>query len=219
VHDGTGARPVWGHRQNSMKALRAARRPPPASGGWLGLFGGQWQCGAPWNRSGARPNRAAFCFACSRPCPQRSGMVEQGRGLCGGIVRILRKLFEPPGDHRRPPEGGSASLEARGGVVPHGIRAVPDGIRSRSALPARARAHRGQARWNRAAACAGALLEFCESSSSRREAAAGLRRVAWPLRRSGTAWCLWNSSSARQNRVALCFARSHPCRARSGWAR
>jgi len=74
-------------------------------------------------------------------------------------------------------------------VVPHKIRAVPDGIRLRSALPARDRACSCRARWNRAAACAGALSEFYESSSSRREAAAGLRRVARHLWRSGAAWC------------------------------
>jgi len=186
--------------------------------------------------------------------------VEQGRSLYGGIVRILRKHFEPSGGRRWPPEGGSASLEdsscvvphrigalpdgigsrsalpahararsgrarwtgpqpvrghsqnfmkairavgrppaasggwlglsgGQGDVVPHGIGAVPDGIRPRSALPPRVRARSGRPRWNRATTCVGALSEFCESSSSRREAAAGLRRVARPLRRSGAAWC------------------------------
>jgi len=180
---------VRGHCKNSTKILRAAGRLPLASGEWLGLFGGQWRRDASWNRSGARWNRVAFYFARSHPCPQRPGTVEQGRSLCGGIVRILRKLFEPPGGRRRPPEGGSASLEASGGMVPYGIRVVPDRIRPRSALLARVHAHRGQAQWNRAAACAGASSEFCESSSSRREATAGLRRVARPLRRLGAAWC------------------------------
>ena len=107
------------------------------------------------------------------------------------------EFYESYSSHRkvaeRPPmasKGRSVSLEARGGVVPHGIRVVPDGIRSRSALPARARAHRGQARWNRVAACAGASSEFCESSLSCREATAGLRMVARPLRKPGAAWCL-----------------------------
>ena len=85
-HGGTGLRPARGHHQNFVKALRAAGRPPPASGGWLGLSGGRGQRGAPWNRSGARQNRAALCFTRSRPCLQRPGRVEQGRGLCGGIV-------------------------------------------------------------------------------------------------------------------------------------
>ena len=150
-HSGTGPRLVRGHRQNFVKALRATERPPPASGGWLGLSGGQGRHGA---RSGARRNRAALCFACSHSCPERLGIVKQGRALCGGIVRILRKLFKPPGGRRRPLKGGSASPEAKGGVVPNGIGVIPDGIGSRSALPARARARSGWSWWNRDAASA-----------------------------------------------------------------
>ena len=43
---GTGSRPVRRHRQNFTKALRAAGRPPVASGGWLGLSGRHGQRGA-----------------------------------------------------------------------------------------------------------------------------------------------------------------------------
>ena len=38
-HGGIGSPPLRGHRQNFRKALRAAERPPVASGGWLGLSG------------------------------------------------------------------------------------------------------------------------------------------------------------------------------------
>ena len=143
VHNGTGPQPVQGHRQNFMKALRASWRPPVASEGWLGLSGGHGRRSAPRNRSGARRNRVAR----PRPCPQRPCTVEQGRDLCRGIVRILRKLFKRPGGRRWPPECGSASLEASTSVVPYGIGAMPDGIGPRSALPAHARARSGWARW------------------------------------------------------------------------
>jgi len=197
MHGGTGPWPVLGHRQNFVKALRAARRPPPAYGGCLGFSGGQGQLGV--HGIGAVLDgigRALFCLLAPVPYPQRLGTVKQGRGLCGGIVRILRKLFEPPGGRHRPPEGGSASPEARGGVVPHGIGAIPDRIGPRSALPAHARARSGRAWWNKVAASAGASLEFCESSSSHREAAASLRRVARPLRSQGWRGAPWNQSGA-----------------------
>jgi len=84
--------------------------------------------------------------------------VKHGRGLCGGIIRILRKLFEPPGL-----EGGSASPEAKGGVVPNGIGAMADGIGSRSTLPTRARARSGRAWWNRDAASAGHRQNFTKA--------------------------------------------------------
>jgi len=51
------------------------------------------------------------------------------RRPCGGIVRILRRLSEPPGGRLWPPEGGSASLEAMGGGVRDGIVALPGGAR------------------------------------------------------------------------------------------
>jgi len=54
-----------------------------ASGGWLGLFGGQWLRGAPWNRSDARRNRATFSFVRWHSCPQRSGMVDRATACAG----------------------------------------------------------------------------------------------------------------------------------------
>ena len=59
---------------------------------------------------------------------------------CGGIVRILRRLSEPPGGHRWPPEGGSASMEAMGGEVHDRIGALPDGkvLWPLATVPARA---------------------------------------------------------------------------------
>jgi len=67
--------------------------------------------------------------------------VELTRRPCGGIVRILRRLSEPPGGRLWPPEGGSASLEAMGGGVHDGIGALPDGIGlcPLATVPARAR--------------------------------------------------------------------------------
>jgi len=117
-HGGTCSPPVRGHRLNFTKALRAVGRAPVSSGGWPGLSGGHRRRGARLNRGVAR----------SRPCPQGLGTVELARRLCGGIVRILRRLFEPPGGRRWPPEGGPASLEAMGGGVHDGIGALPDGI-------------------------------------------------------------------------------------------
>ena len=57
--------------------------------------------------------------------PQGLGTVELARRPCGGIVRILQRLSEPPGGRRWPPEGGSASLDAMGGGVHDGIGALP----------------------------------------------------------------------------------------------
>jgi len=56
-----------------------------------------------------------------RTVPARA-TVELARCLCGGIVRILRRLSEPPGGRRWPPEGGPASL---GGGVHDGIGHFP----------------------------------------------------------------------------------------------
>ena len=60
--------------------------------------------------------------------PARARNGGTGSPLVRGIVRILRRLSEPPGGRRWPPEGGSASLEAMGGGVHDGIGALPDGI-------------------------------------------------------------------------------------------
>ena len=107
--------------------------------------------------------------------------MELTRRPCGGIVRILRRLSETPGG-RRPLEGGPASLKAIGGGVHDGIGALHDriGLCPLVTVPAR-----GEARWNWLAARTGVSSEFYKGSPSRREAAGGLRRVAWPL------WRLW----------------------------
>jgi len=97
--------------------------------------------------------------------PKRLGTVELARRPCGGIVRILRRLYEPPGGRRLPPCGG---LGLSGG---HGRR----GARWNRALPARDRARSGWVRWNWLAASVGASSEFYEGSPSRREAAGCLR--------------------------------------------
>ena len=44
------------------------------------------------------------------------------------IVRILRRLSEPPGGRRWPPEGGLTSLDAMGGGPHDGIGVLPNGI-------------------------------------------------------------------------------------------
>jgi len=133
---------------------------------------------------GAVPDKIGSCSALPARASARSGRAWWNRAaVCAGASSEFWKTLRAVG---RPP---LASPEARGGVVPHGIGVVPDGIGLRYALPARGRVRSRQARWNRSAACAGASLEFCESSSSRREAATGFRRVARPLRRPGAAWC------------------------------
>jgi len=138
--------------------------------------------------------------------------VELARRPCGGIVRIFRRLSEPPVGRRWPLEGGSASLEARGGGVHDGIgallaaRAVAsleargggvhdgigallDGIGLCPLAPCSQGLCKVGARWNWLAARAGASSEFYEVSPSRREAAGGLWRVARPLWRPWAAGC------------------------------
>ena len=72
---------------------------------------------------GALPDSVGLCPLATVPARAGHGgaMVELARRPCGGIVRILRRLFEPPGGRRWPPEGGPASLEAMGGGVHDGI--------------------------------------------------------------------------------------------------
>ena len=60
------------------------------------------------------------------------GTVELARRPFGGIVRILRRLSEPPECRREAAGGlrrvGSASFEAMDGGVHDGIGALPDGV-------------------------------------------------------------------------------------------
>jgi len=141
-HGGTGSPPVRGHRQNFTKALRAA--------------GGLRRVARPLRRPGALPDGIGLCPLATVParaghgrvldgigalpdgiwlCPLATvparaghvgGTVELARRPCGGIVRILRRLSEPPGGRQWPPEGGPASLEVMGGGVHDGIGALPD---------------------------------------------------------------------------------------------
>jgi len=74
-------------------------------------------------------------------CPALAGTVASGQSP---IPSGKRRLSEPPGGRRWPPEGGPASLEAMGGGVHDGIRALPDliGLCPLATVPARA-GHRG----------------------------------------------------------------------------
>jgi len=59
------------------------------------------------------------------PSPSGHGRV---RAKPYSIVRILRRLSEPPGGYRWPPEGGPTSLDAMDGGPHDGIGALPNGI-------------------------------------------------------------------------------------------
>ena len=118
-----------------------------ASGGWLGLSGGQGRRGARRNRGVARRNRASPARARAR-----SGWARLGHGgTASPPVRGHRQNFttdrraagRPPGSRRWPPEGGSASMEARGGGVHDEIGALPDGIGLRPLAPVPAAAGHG----------------------------------------------------------------------------
>ena len=85
-----GQRPysvVRGHRLNFTKALRAAGRPPVASGGWLGLSGGQGR--GVHDGIGALPDSIGLCPLATVPARAwyGGGTVELARRPCGGIVR------------------------------------------------------------------------------------------------------------------------------------
>ena len=94
---------------------------------------------------GALPDRIGVCPHATVPARagHGGGTVELARRPCGGIVRILRRLSEPSGGRRWPPEGGPASLEAMGGGVHDGIGALPDGIGLRPLAPVPAAAGHG----------------------------------------------------------------------------
>jgi len=121
------------------------------------------------------------------PCPALAGTVASEQSP---IPSGKRWLSESPGGRRWPPEGGPASLEAMGGGVHDGIRALPDVIGLCPLATVPARAGHGGGTVELAAARAGASSEFYEGSPGRREVAGGLRRVARPLWRSWAAGCL-----------------------------
>jgi len=120
-----------------------------ASGGWLGLSGCHGSAsldamgGGVHDGIGALPDGIGLCPHATVPAwaGHGGGTVELARRPCGGIVRILRRLSEPPGGRRWPPVGGPASLEAMGSGVHDGIGALPDGIGlcPLATVPARAR--------------------------------------------------------------------------------
>ena len=113
VPDGIGSRPAFPARARARSG-RAHRWPPEGGSASLEARAD----GVP-HGIGAVPDGIGLCPLAPVPAAagHGGGTVEQGRRLCGGIVRILRKLSEPPGGRRWPPEGGSASMEARGGGV------------------------------------------------------------------------------------------------------
>jgi len=128
------------------------------------------------------------------------------RRPCGGIVRILRRLSEPPGGRRWPPEGGSASLEAMGGGVHDGIGALPDGIGLCPLPTMPARAGHGGGTVELARRPCGGIVRI-------------LRRLSEPP--GGHRWPPEGGSAppeargvARRNRALLAHDR-----ARKGWAR
>jgi len=74
------------------------------------------------------------------PCPALAGTVASGQSH---IPSGKRRLSEPPGGRRWPPEGGPASLEAMGGGVHDGIRPLPN-VKGFARCD---RARKGWARW------------------------------------------------------------------------
>jgi len=151
--------------------------------------------------------------------PQGLGTVELARRPCGGIVRILRRLSEPPGGRRWPPEGGSASLEAMGEGVHDGIGALSEFYEG---SPSRREA------W--LAARAGSSSEFYEGSPSRRGARrnrdVARRNRALPARdRARKGWARWGHGGIgwppvrghRQNFTKALRAAGRPPVASGGW--
>jgi len=126
VHDGIGF---------------ARSRPCPQG---LGTVGALWNWrphGRVHDGIGALPDRIGLCLLATVPARagHGGGTVEMASRPCGGIVKILRRLSEPPGGRRWPPVGGPASLEARGGGVHDGIgfarsRPCPQGLGTVGAL-------------------------------------------------------------------------------------
>ena len=143
---GTGSPPVQGHRQRSL-----FRREVPYSVVHPAAHG--LQRGRATLR---RPPAARRAFVKLARCPRTGGRgtVELARRPCGCIVRILRRLPDPPGGRRWPSEGGSRPPVASGGWLGlsgshrrRGARQNRGVARRNRALPARDRARKGWARW------------------------------------------------------------------------
>jgi len=215
-HGGTGSPPVRGHRQNFTKALRAAGRPPKG-----GSASQEARGGGVHDRIGALPDGIGLCPLATvlARVVHGGGTVELARRPCGGIVRILRRLSEPPGGRRWPPEGGSASLEAMGEGVHDGIGALSEFYEG---SPSRREA------W--LAARAGSSSEFYEGSPSRRGARrnrdVARRNRALPARdRARKGWARWGHGGIgwppvrghRQNFTKALRAAGRPPVASGGW--
>jgi len=168
VHGGIGSPPLRGHRQNFTTALRAAgmspggrRWPPEGGSASLEAMGVGVHDGI-----GALPDGVGLCPLATVPARAGNGggTVELARRPCGGIVRILRRLSEPPG-----------------GKI---LTMPPHGRRANSTVPARA-GNSGTG----SPPVRGHRQNFTKALRGRREAAGGLRRVARPLWRPWAAWC------------------------------
>jgi len=109
--------PVRGHRSNFTKTLRAAGRPPVASGAWPGLSGGHGRRGARRNRAlpdgigsvADSPARAASQFHRSQPLWARS---RAGKALFRRATTLFRHAPRRPW----PPERPGHPSEATGGL-------------------------------------------------------------------------------------------------------
>ena len=153
------ARPLWNWQR--LYSVGPPRRPwPPERPGHPPEATGGVHDGI-----GALPNGIGLCPLAT--VPARAGNGGTGSPPLRGYRQNFTKALRAAG---RPPEGGSASLEAMGGGVHDGKGAFHDGI---GTLPARDRARKGWARSNWLAARAGASSEFYEGSPSRREASGG----------------------------------------------
>jgi len=92
-----------------------------ASGGWPGLSGCHGRRAARRNRSVAQRNRASP----ARDRARKGWIRRIGSPPVRGHRQNFTKALRAAG---RPPEGGSASVEARGGGVHDGIGVLPDRI-------------------------------------------------------------------------------------------
>jgi len=133
---GTGSPPVRGHRQNFLKALRAAGGPSVAYGGWLGLSGGYGRRGARRNKGIARRNRALPARDRARKGWERWNWL---------AARAGASKFYEGSPRRREASGGWLGLPA--GQGRRGARQNKGVARRNKALPARDRARKGCARW------------------------------------------------------------------------
>ena len=147
-HGGTGSRAA-GASSEIYEGSLSRRWPPEGGSASLEAMGGGVHDGI-----GALPDRIGLCPLATVLARAGHGgrTVELARRPCGGIVRILRRLSEPP--------GGWLGLSRGHGR--RGARRNRTVARRNRALPARDRARKGWERWNWLAARAGASSEFYE---------------------------------------------------------